>query len=118
MAFPGFGVGIGLADKKNLALVLFMRIRINEKNGFLLLDSSQVEQVRIRPQQQRSVGVGWQDVIGVDYCQGIRQQQLLELSAVGLEDLGVDRGVFHRAVMLDSMGYPTDLSWFDLTVGL
>ncbi len=66
VAFPGLGFGIGLAQEKNLALILFMRLRIKQEHRFFLFNARQVKQVRILAQQQRAVGVGRQDVVGVN----------------------------------------------------
>ena len=73
MTLPGLALGRGLADEKNLALVFFVRVRVEQQDGFLLFDAGQVEQIGIWPQQQHPVGVGGQNVIGIGYCQRVGQ---------------------------------------------
>ncbi len=89
VTFPRFGVQGGLAKEENLPLIFLVRARIKQKNSFLLLDAGEIEQVGILAQQHGAVGIGGQDVVGVDNGQRIGQQEFFEAFAVRDEQFGV-----------------------------
>lgn len=93
---PGAGFFVRLAQEQHLAQVLAERPGRDEQDGLLLLDAREIEQVGIGHQHQRAVGVGRQDVVGIDDGERIRGQQLLEPRPIFHEQGGVDRCVSHE----------------------
>src|SRR6059058_4161794 len=85
MSFPPFQVWIGLAQKENLALVLFVGLGIKQEDRFLLLDAGEIKKVGIWLEHQRAVCVRGQNVVGIESGQRIGQQQRSEERRVGKE---------------------------------
>ena len=95
VAFPQFQFGCRLAEEKNLAVLFLIGIGIHQKDGLLLFDACEVEQVRVRSHRHCAVGVSRQDVVGVDERQRVRQQQFLQSPPVGDQAVGTYRFVSH-----------------------
>jgi len=95
VSFPSLGQGVRLAEEQDFALILFVRVGINQENRFLLLDASEIEKVGIGAQQQDTIGVCGQDVIAVHDGQRVWKQQFLQFVAMVGEQLAVYWSVSH-----------------------
>ena len=98
VSFPNRQVLARLSQKKHLAMFLVVRVGKEKQNRFLLLDAAEIKQIGILPQRQRAVGVGGEDVVGVDDRERVFQHQLFQPLAVGDEELRIDRRVSHPAM--------------------
>ena len=74
LAFPDFQVGIGFAQKEDFPHGFLARIRGDHENAFLLFDTAQVEQVRIRMHAHHGVGIGRRKIVRVNKSDGVRLQ--------------------------------------------
>ena len=74
VAFPQFILRGGFAQKKNFAMLLLIGVRIEQQDGLLLFDAGQVEQIRVGAHRQCAVGVGRENVVGIDDDQRVGKQ--------------------------------------------
>ena len=88
VAFPRFEQRMQIADEEDLALLLVVRVRVEEEDALLLLEAGEVKQIRMRHEPQRAVGVGGKNVVGVHHGEGVGLQHRLQTRAV----LGEQRG--------------------------
>ncbi|MCK6501754.1 MAG: hypothetical protein L6Q38_19940, partial [Nitrospira sp.] len=95
LSFPGGDQIAGFAQEQNFALPFVIRVGKHHQDGFLLLDSGEVEEVRVRCEAQGAVSVGGEDVVGVDDGDGTGGQEAHQTSAIADEQLGIDRRVSH-----------------------
>ena len=95
VALPNLQVLIRLPHKQNLAMLLIHRIREQQQHTLLLLNAAQEKQVGIGLHRQRTIGIGWQHVVGIQNGQGTGCDQIGKPLAVLDEQFVFDWLVSH-----------------------
>jgi len=76
-----------LPQEQDLPELLLRPVREEQEDRLLLANPGQIEQVRVLMQEESSIGVGRQEVVGVHRRHAVRQHQLPQPLAIGDEQL-------------------------------
>ena len=82
MPFPHFHGVVRFAQEEDLAHLFLVRVRVDKEDTFLLFDAGEIKQIRVGLEPQRAIGIGREDVIGIDQGQRIGKHQPLQAGAV------------------------------------
>lgn len=85
----------GFAKEQNLPQSLVVGIGIEQEDRFLLFHAGKEEQVGVGHGTQRAVGIGGEEIVGIDHREGARREKAGKTSAVLGKDPGIDRRVAH-----------------------
>ena len=71
MAFPNRNVFVGLPKKQNLSPSWVGAIGRKQQDGFFLIDARKVKEVVVLSKLDRTVCIGWQNIVGIENRDGI-----------------------------------------------